>query len=357
MRRPTVSVIVPCRNEEASIEACLRSIFAQEVPAGGFEIIVADGMSDDGTRDILTRLAEEDPRLLIMDNPGRIVSTALNAAIHMSRGQIIVRMDAHTKYAPDYICQCLTVLRETGADNVGGPWIASAAGFVGRAIAAAFQSPFATGRARSHDLDHEGVVDTVYLGCWPRAVFNWIGLFDEELIHNQDDEFNMRLTRAGGKIWQSPRIKSLYRSRESVRCLFWQYMQYGYWKVPIIQKHQMPASGRHLVPGCFILSLMMLLAAAFVSPVAARIFLAVAAMYSVCNIAASVMSAARQGWKLFLILPLVFSCYHFAYGCGFLRGIWTFVILRRGANYVGETSRRRSASSACIRTATEDHER
>src|SRR3989442_6542031 len=147
---PAVSIVVPCRNEKDHIEACVRSILAQEPPPRGFEIIVADGLSDDGTPDILKRLVKEDGRLRVVDNPGRIVSTGLNAAIRAAQGRIIVRIDAHTEYAPDYVRQCLAVRQETGADNVGGPWVARGTGAVSRAIAAAFQSPFTAGGARGH---------------------------------------------------------------------------------------------------------------------------------------------------------------------------------------------------------------
>ena len=327
---PAVSVIVPCRNEREHIEACVRSILAQQPPPGGFEIIVADGMSDDGTWDTLTRLAEEDPRVRVVDNPGRIVSTALNEGIRTARGGIIARMDAHTEYAPDYICQCLAVLHETGADNVGGPWVAKGDGFVGQAIAAAFQSPFAVGGARGHDPNYAGPVDLVYLGCWPRQVFDRIGLFDEELVRNQDDEFNLRQMLAGGKIWQSPRIKSWYKPRGSLGALFRQYMQYGYWRVRVIQKHKMPASLRHLVPGTFVLLFIMLALASPWWSLAAWSWLGLASAYVMGNVAASFLTAARCQWKFLPILPLVFACYHFAYGYGFLHGIWDFCILRRG---------------------------
>ena len=149
-------------------------------------------------------------------------------------------MDAHTAYASDYIRQCFAVLHETGADNVGGPWIAEGKGFIGQAIAAAFQSAFAVGGALGHRSDYEGTLDTVYLGCWPVEVFERIGLFDEEMVRSEDDEFNLRLTRAGGKIWQSPRIKSWYHPRESLGSLLCQQIQYGYWKVRVIQKHKIP---------------------------------------------------------------------------------------------------------------------
>src|SRR5689334_5169766 len=150
-------------------------------------------------------------------------------------------MDAHTQCAPDYLRECMIALRKTDADNVGGPWIAKGTGIVGRAIAAAFQSAFGIGGGRAHDPNYTGVVDTVYLGCWPRRVFDRFGLFDEELVRNQDDEFNLRITRGGGKIWQSRSIKSSYQPRGSLHLLFQQQLQYGYWKVRVIQKHKIPA--------------------------------------------------------------------------------------------------------------------
>jgi glycosyltransferase involved in cell wall biosynthesis len=326
---PAVSVIVPCRNEITHIEACIRSILDQEPPTGGFEVIVADGMSDDGTRQILDQIERQNPSLKVIDNPARIVSCGLNAAIKASRGDVIIRMDAHTQYAPDYVRQCVRTLGETNADNVGGSWTAKGNGFLSGAIAAAFRSPFGVGGARGHNEAYEGIVDTVYLGCWRRDLFNRIGFFDEGLVRNQDDEFNLRLTRAGGKIWQSPRIKSWYTPRGSLRALFRQYMQYGYWKVRVIQKHKIPASVRHVVPGCFVL---LLLALPLLSPLwspALWIWLATVGVYGVCNVAASIVTAAREKFQFVLVLPVVFADYHVAYGYGFLRGIFDFMILRR----------------------------
>src|SRR5260370_4219804 len=194
---PLVSIIIPCRNEVGHIEDCLLSVLAQEEPPGGFEVIVADGMSDDGTRGLLRKIQTTEPRVRMIDNPKRIASTGLNAAIQVARGEIIVRMDAHTKYAPDYVRQCVEVLEATGADNVGGPWIAQGEGLISRAIAAAFQSPFAAGGARSHAPDYEGPVDSVYLGSWRKDTFRRFGYFDEEMVRNQDDEHNLRITRGG----------------------------------------------------------------------------------------------------------------------------------------------------------------
>ena len=259
-------------------------------------MIVADGMSDDGTRAILEQFAKTEPRLKIVDNPNRIVSTGLNAALAVARGKVIIRMDAHTEFARDYVRSCLEVLEATGADNVGGPWVAKGSGQVGRAIAAAFQSPFAMGGARGHDPSYEGTVDTVYLGCWPRRVFDQIGLFDEELVRNQDDEFNLRLTEHGGRIYQSPRIRSWYTPRNSLRALLNQYKQYGYWKVRVIRKHQKPASIRHLVPAAFMCSLVMLGAASFWSSLAGAAWLALTGSVPDCH--SDLLDAHGNGLRL-----------------------------------------------------------
>jgi succinoglycan biosynthesis protein ExoA len=346
---PQVTVVMPVRNENRFIDQCLRSIFSLDGVPGDMEVLVVDGMSTDGTREILSHWCRRQVNLRVLDNPKYVVSAALNTGIQAARGKWIVRMDAHTSYAPDYIRQCLAVLKETGADNVGGPWVAKGESFVGRAVAAVFQSRFGTGQARGHNRDYTGPVDTVYLGCWPRSAFDRFGMFDEEFIRNQDDEFNLRLLRLGGKIWQSSRIRSWYHPRESLKELLQQQIQYGYWKVRVIQKHRTPASIRHLVPGIFVLSAVLLLLASFWWPIVIWGWLALVGTYAICNIAASFVTAAQHGWKVFPVIPLVFACYHFGYGYGFVRGILDFIIFRRGpsANFTRLT---RSPSKSCEKT-------
>lgn len=325
---PLVSIVLPCRNEQGYIQDCLQSILRQELPPGGLEILVADGMSTDGTRECLQQLAAEHPQIRVLDNPGRIVSTGLNAAIRAARGEVIVRMDAHTTYAPDYVQRCLAVMRETGADNVGGPAQTTAQTFMERAIRAVFHSAFAVGGARSHQGSYKGYVDTVTYGCWRKELFERIGYFDEEMVRNQDDEHNLRLVRAGGTIYQSPSIRSWYHVRGSLRALFRQYMQYGYWKVLVIRKHRLPASWRHLVPGAFVGGLVLLAVTGLFWPPAAWAAMGLAAWYMAAVLAAAFVVAARAQWTLFPVLPAVFSCFHVGYGYGFLRGLVDFVLLK-----------------------------
>lgn len=325
--KPLVSIVLPCRNEAGQIESCLTSILGQEPPKGGMEIIAADGMSTDGTREYLDRMAERYPQLRVLSNPGRIVSTGLNAAIRAARGEIIVRMDAHTTYAPDYVRQCISTLNETGAENVGGPMQTRAETFMEEAIRAVFHCPWAVGGARSHQPDYEGFVETVIYGCWRKSSFDKVGLFDEELVRNQDDEHNLRLTRSGGRIYQTPRIRSWYHVRGSLTALFRQHMQYGYWKVMVIRKHRMPASLRHVVPGAFVGSLFLLAVMGLIWPPALLAAGWVVVAYALGAMGLSVVVAARTRWRLLPVLPWVIACFHVGYGYGFLRGILDFVIL------------------------------
>lgn len=326
--KPLVSIVLPCRNEQGYIQASIQSALDQDLPADELEILVADGMSTDGTREYLDRMAALHPQLRVLDNPGRIVSTGLNAAIRAARGEFIVRMDAHTNYAPDYVRQCLDVLRETGADNVGGPMRTTARTYMEKAIRAVFHSRFAVGGARSHQEDFEGWVDTVIYGCWRKSLFECAGFFDEELVRNQDDEHNLRIVRSGGRIYQSPRIRSEYHVRGSLAALFRQYMQYGYWKVLVIKKHRLPASFRHVVPGIFVGSLVFSAALGFFWPPALWVAFGIGTLYALAALTLSLIIAGTSRWKYFPMLPLALGCFHFGYGYGFLRGLLDLVLFR-----------------------------
>jgi glycosyltransferase involved in cell wall biosynthesis len=328
---PLVSVILPVRNERGYIGRCLEGVLGQDYPSDRMEVLIADGRSTDGTRPFLAALAARDARVRVIDNPRGFVSPGLNAAIAEARGDVIVRMDAHTDYAPDYVQTCVEVLEATGADNVGGPARTRADTYWQRAIAAAYHSPFSCGGSRFHNVAYEGLVDTVTYGCWPRAVFDRVGLFDEELVRNQDDEHNLRLTRAGGRVWQSPRIRSWYRPRGSLAALFRQYMQYGYWKVRVIRKHRLPASVRHLVPGLFVLTVAVLVLLAPFVGWGLWALAAVVALYVLALLWASVSTARSAGWALLPALPPVFACYHVGYGYGFCRGVFDSLWRRKKA--------------------------
>jgi succinoglycan biosynthesis protein ExoA len=328
--QPIVSIIVPCRNEVKHIRGFLDSVFEQDLAGFDWEVIVADGMSDDGTWPLLEEYARRQPRLRLLRNPAGIVSTGLNACIRAARGDIIVRMDAHTEYAPNYVRECIRALEETGAGNVGGPARTRADGLWQRAIAAAYHSPFACGGVRFHNDYYEGFADTVPYGCWKKFTLVELGLFDETLVRNQDDELNLRLTRSGGKVWQTPRIVSYYHPRTELSKLFLQYFQYGFWKVAVIRKHRLPASWRHLVPGAFVAALGISFLSWLISEGGGRLGLAAVSesllltlllSYAGCCVIAAFTSARSHGWSIFPILPPIFAVYHFSYGLGFLCGL------------------------------------
>jgi succinoglycan biosynthesis protein ExoA len=328
--RLCVSVIVPCRNEVKSIDSFLDSFRKQELTGVDWEVVIADGMSNDGTREKLKRICERDSRIRVIDNPRRIASTGLNAAIHAARNDVVLRMDVHTQYKSDYIRRSVELLTRSGAASVGGACIARGTGYVGTAIAAAFHSGFAVGGARWHRPSHEGPTDTVHLGCWRRDVLERVGLFDETLVRNQDDELNLRLRRAGGTLWQSPEIVAWYYPRASLSALFRQYFQYGFWRVAVLRKHCVPGAWRQLAPAAFVLTNLIMVAAIVLlgiighsSPLWLRAGLASFDLtYLFASLAASLLTAKRDGWPLFPVLPFVFATYHISYGVGFLVGLF-----------------------------------
>jgi succinoglycan biosynthesis protein ExoA len=328
-----VSIIAACRNEAGHIVSLLDSLLEQDLNGMCWEAIIADGMSDDGTRAVLDTYAARHRELRVVSNPGRIASTGLNAAIRVARGQYVLRLDAHTCYARDYCWRSVAALERTGADNVGGPARMRAQGVRAQAVAAAYHSPFSTGGARFHDPNFEGWVDTVPYGCWRKTTLEELGLFDETLVRNQDDELNLRLVRAGGRVWQDPAIVSWYSPRATLWGLFRQYLQYGFWKVAVIRKHRIPGSWRHLMPAAFVLANALLPAAIGLTALAsarqtsaavAAIWLAMLAAYGVAAVVASLAAASRAGWATLPYLPVVFATYHFSYGLGFLAGMCRF---------------------------------
>jgi succinoglycan biosynthesis protein ExoA len=327
-----VSVIVPCRNEVNTIDSFLDSLHKQDLAGVDWEVVIADGMSDDGTRERLRRICDQDCRIRVIDNPMYIASTGLNAAIRAARNDIVLRMDVHTEYKSDYIRQSVELLTRSGAASVGGACIARGTGYMGRAIAAAFHSGFAVGGARWHRPSHEGPTDTVHLGCWRREVLEQVGLFDETLVRNQDDELNLRLRRAGGTLWQSPQIVAWYYPRSSLSALFRQYFQYGFWRVAVLRKHRVPGAWRQLVPAAFVLANLIMVAAVILPGIVGRsspLWLNAAAAsfdlaYFFASLVAASLTAKRDGWRLLPVLPLVFATYHISYGVGFLFGLLYF---------------------------------
>ena len=326
-----LSIIVPCRNERHHIRAFLDNLWQLKIPAcTDHEILIADGDSDDGTRQILDAEQEILPILTILDNPEQTVAQGLNRAIRQSHGDVIIRLDVHTRYAPDYLVECIRALAESNADNVGGPWVARGHGPKSEAIAMAFQSPFVSGGGKAHDPGYEGWVDTVYLGCWKRQTLERLGLFNEAMVRAQDSELNLRIIRSGGRIWQTPRIQSFYEPRNSYRDLFRQYVQYGYWKVVTLGRHHRPASLRQLVPPIFLVSLALLASSApwFTASRIGLVALVVAYVAAAFFFALQLVISHPNRAPIRLILQ-AFPTYHFGFGIGYVRGLFDQLLMRR----------------------------
>jgi glycosyltransferase involved in cell wall biosynthesis len=322
---PFVSVIMPVRNEAAYIERSLGSVLAQDYPADRMEILVVDGLSDDGTREAVLAYQEVHPHIQLLDNPARIVPPGLNLGIRRARGEIVVRVDGHCEIAPDYVSRCVQHLCEDEVDAVGGPIETIGETAEAEAIALAMSSWFGVGGSAFRTIDDRAMlVETVAFPAYRRETLQRLGPFDEELVRNQDDEYNYRLIKAGGKILLSPDIRSRYYSRSSLSKLWRQYYQYGFWKVRVMQKHPRQMRWRQFVPAAFVAGLAgSLLAGVFWRPfrlVAALIVV----LYALANSAASFSVAARRGrphaGRLLLIHPIM----HVSYGLGFLAGLVHF---------------------------------
>ncbi len=323
---PTVSVIMPVRNEEGFIERSLAAVLGQDYPTGRLEVIVADGMSTDGTREIIASVADRCLRVPVrlVDNPGRSVPSGLNRAVAAAAGEVIVRVDGHTVVAPDYVRECVAALGRSGADNVGGRMDAVGEGVFAEAVALATSSPFGVGGARFHYSEREEWVDTVYMGAWRKETLLRLGLFDEEMVRSQDSELNYRLRSRGGRILLSPRIRSHYYCRGTLRSLWRQYFQYGYWKVRVFQKHPRQMQLRQFVAPAFVGTA---LAAMALSPFhsAGRALAAlVLGCYAIANLGASFRIARKRGWVHLPLLPVVFGTIHAGWGLGFLAGLARF---------------------------------
>jgi glycosyltransferase involved in cell wall biosynthesis len=321
----TITVIIPIRNESSYISRCLDSVLNQ-VGLENYqeEVIVADGLSTDNTFEKINEYQQNHSNIILIDNPGKIVPTGFNNALLIAKGNIIIRIDGHTVIAPDYVANCVKLLQESEVDNVGGRMNAIGTTRFGQTVAIATSTPFGVGGSHFHYSEKEEWVDSVYMGAWKREVFEKIGLFDEELVRNQDDEFNYRLRKHGGKILLSPKIKSEYTVRSTPLALWKQYFQYGYWKVRVLQKHPRQMSLRQFVPPAFVASLILSFALALFFQLFWFIFLGISGSYLLANLLASFLTSAKKGWRHLLLLPLVFAILHISYGLGFLVGLVKF---------------------------------
>lgn len=317
---PLISVILPVRNESAYIHKALESLQAQDYPADKIEIWVVDGLSTDDTRSQVMAMQQADPRIALLDNPQQTAPHAMNIGLAQARGEVIVRVDGHCTLAPDYLSQCVRLLQHTGAACVGGPLTSQGEGWWAQAIALAMSSPFGVGNARFRYADTPGYVDTLAFGAYRREVFDTIGHFNPELTRNQDDEFNYRLRQAGFQLYLSPEIRSVYYTRSSLKKLWSQYFQYGFWKIRVIRDYPGSVQARHLVPGLFVLGLAASLLGALSHRRLRPLPLAILLPYTL----ASLVFGLRRTRARRAYLPGVLSAFpvlHTAYGTGFWWGL------------------------------------
>jgi GT2 family glycosyltransferase len=322
MPEPVVSIIVPCRNEKDSIQRCIASLQAQISPVGECEIIVVDGMSDDGSHAILKRIAEHSPLVRVIENPKRITAAAMNIGIAAAQGRYVAILGAHTEYAQDYIQRCVETLEEhPEVCCAGGPIMSRGTTMFGRAVAVAMSHPLGVGNARHRFPEYEGYAEAVCFPVFRREIFQKVGLFDEALIRNQDDDFYYRVIRSGERFFLSPRARCTYFVRETPLQLFYQYFQYGLWRVAVIRKHRRPASFRQLVPVIFLLLVLISCAVGILfRPPWGLAAAAVPTAYGSLLVSVAMTIMLRHGMMVGALFPAAAMTMHVAYGAGFLWG-------------------------------------
>jgi len=319
---PSVSIVLPVRNEATRIENILKQIFAQDYPRSITEVIVVDGGSNDSTPDIAAKFCQDghSPVVLRLKERGR--SQGLNRGIKMSRNQLILRLDARTIIEPDYLSLCVAALMRTGADNVGG--VQKAIGKTRRqqAFAIALSIPFGVGDAQFRLGKRSGFVDSAYLGCFKREVFDRIGYFDEEsAIISEDSDINFRIRKAGGKVYLDTQIVAQYEPRESFFEFFRLYYRYGGAKAGILLKHKRLISWRQTIPPTLLLCIIIFSLTSLIAPEwALPPLLGLASVYLLSNLLVSIFNAAYQRKAyLFPLLFFTFCTMHFGYGMGYLK--------------------------------------
>jgi glycosyltransferase involved in cell wall biosynthesis len=329
-----VSIIVPCYNEQSTIRLLLDALREQTFSHADMEVVIADGLSTDNTREEIAAFQRNHPGMdvHIVDNALRSIPAAVNRAIESSRGEIVLRLDAHSRPYPDYVERCVTALKENRGDNVGGVWEIHPGTdtWIARSIAVAAAHPLGVGDALYRHAKFAAEVDTVPFGSFKRALIERIGYFDETLLTNEDYEFNTRIRKMGGKIWLDPSIRSIYFARSTLQELARQYWRYGYWKLRMLRRYPDTLRWRQALPPLFVLSLIVLALIALFVPWGGRLLAGEILVYLFILFVAGAWSALRkQSPYLAVGLPLAISVMHISWGSGFL---WSMLPLRKNKN-------------------------
>jgi succinoglycan biosynthesis protein ExoA len=334
---PEVSIIVPCFNEQATIRLLLQAILQQSYPEDRLEVVIADGMSTDSTRQEIAAFEAENPgiRVRVVDNPRRHIPAGLNQAIQAAQGEVVVRLDAHSVPQNDYVARSVADLQAGLGDNVGGVWEIrpGGPGWMARAIARAAAHPLAVGDARYRYTNQAQLVDTVPFGAFYRELLQRLplpsggapGPYDETLLTNEDYEFNTRIRQSGGRIWLDPAIRSAYFARATLSGLARQYLRYGFWKQRMLRRYPETLRWRQALPPLFVLSLLALgITTLFFPPVGWLLLFEAAVYLLVLALLGAQQALHHKDLALLVGLPLAIAVMHFTWGGAFL---WS--ILRR----------------------------
>ena len=320
-----VSVIIPCFNEEASIYQLLEAIVNQSYPLDELEVVIADGLSTDHTREKIEEFKHKHPKLdiQVVDNKQQVIPSGLNRAIEAAQGKYILRLDAHSIPSREYIQKCVQGLEQGLGDNVGGIWKIQpgADTWVAEAIAMAAAHPLAAGDAKYRIGGGAQEVDTVPFGAYRREQLNKIGKYDETLFSNEDYELNVRLRRSGGKIWLDPSIYSLYFARATLRDLSKQYWRYGYWKVQMLRKYPTTLRWRQIISPIFVLALLFLGILAIIWNLALWLLAFIVILYTIVLFSIGIQMGIKHKNLAFIFgVPAAVATIHLSWGSAFLWG-------------------------------------
>jgi glycosyltransferase involved in cell wall biosynthesis len=309
----------------------VRGALAQRWPEDRVEVLVVDGRSTDATREIVGRLAADDPRVRLLDNPSRYQSAGMNVAIRASRGDVIVRMDAHAEYADDFVEASVRALRVSGAMNAGGAARPKAKGFFQRAVCAALGSPLGVGGSKYRNADNEGYVESVWGGAFRREVFEIAGMYDPKAITNEDAELNQRIIEAGFAIYLSKDVVAYYYPRSSLGGLLRQYHSYGKGRARTVLARGKLLSLRPVIPFVTVTAFAALGGLSVAVPAVSPLLAALACVYGAAVVAEAVRVARRDSFALLPLLVIVFPAIHAAHGVGFWSGLLAHIGSKLGA--------------------------
>lgn len=331
MSNPLITAIIPCRNEEKYIAQCLKSLLEQKDVNDKMEILVVDGMSTDSTRAIVEKILKQYSQVKLLDNLSLYTPHALNIGIKSAKGVFVAILGAHAKYAKDYLANSLELIIEhPEVSCVGGPITCLGKTSFGKATALAMSSRIGVGNAYHRFPNYYGYAEGACFPVFRKEVFSEVGLYDENLVRNQDDEFNLRLRKHGLKVYLSPKVKSQYYVRESPQKLFTQYFDYGIWRAVVIKKHKLPASFRQLVPSVFIFTILIcFITGLFMQGPWLYLSFFTPFLYSLFLIVATIRISFIHGWELAKFFPIAVSILHISYGLGLIRGMFSLEKYKR----------------------------